>query len=227
MAMRWRWPPENSCGYCPGLGGAGPPGEHFSGLLTRCAAWCGPGPAAVRSRSALRFAVVQRAVRVLKHHLKVAPGLAQRGRRQLVQIAPQQPHAAGGGRVQRHHGARQGGFARAGFAHHAQAAPAMQREAYAFECLHFGGRAQQVVAGQCIREPGRSLAAAGLWALARLGWCGSEVMNGNAAVRSLQRGQGLRRATWPGAQAAHQVVAIGIRGHQRGFRPGVVAGLCA
>ena len=60
-----------------------------------------------------RLARVQGPVRVLEHHLKIAPRLAQLFGGQLVQVAAQQLHRAGGGRIERHHQPCQGGLARA------------------------------------------------------------------------------------------------------------------
>ena len=74
---------------------------------------------------------VQRTIRILKHHLKVAPGLAQRGRVQLVQVLPKHTHLPAGWRFQRHDQARQSGFARARLAHHTQAAAGLNGEAHA------------------------------------------------------------------------------------------------
>ena len=50
-----------------------------------------------------RLARVQRPVRVLEHHLEVAPRRAQIARRQGVQVASLQQHLTGRGLLQRHH----------------------------------------------------------------------------------------------------------------------------
>ncbi len=176
MAMRWRWPPENSCRVFVQVWAQAHLGEHFSGLL-----------ALLRPRGVAlglqRFADDPSYRSAVGPAIRTGPGTPSESRAGLRaarplgnwwQIAPQQAHAAGGGRVQRHHGARQADLPEPDSPTTPRRA-AVQREAHAFERLHFGGRAQQVLAGAlCIREPGRSLAAAGLWALARLGWAGAK-----------------------------------------------------
>ena len=57
------------------------------------------------------LARVERAIGVLKHHLKVAPCMAQFGGAQGIQVLAEQLHPARSGRLQSHHQTRQGGFA--------------------------------------------------------------------------------------------------------------------
>ena len=92
------------------------------------------------------LARVERAVGVLKHHLKIAPRPAQLARWQLVQVAPEHCHRAGSRRVQRHHQPRQRRFARARFANDAQAAPRRHLQADTAQRRHRLARAPQALA---------------------------------------------------------------------------------
>ena len=58
-----------------------------------------------------RLARVQRSIRVLKHHLEILARAAQSVGWHAVQVLAMQQHLAGCRFVQRHHQARQGGFA--------------------------------------------------------------------------------------------------------------------
>jgi hypothetical protein len=124
-------------------------GQHLRGLLALLgAAGLALGLQRLGDDALHRLAWVQRAVRVLEHHLEVTARLAQLFCGQLVQIAAQQLHGAGGGRVERHHQPRQGGFARARFTHHAQATPGGDGKAHAVEGLHRARWAEKVFARQ-------------------------------------------------------------------------------
>ena len=96
------------------------------------------------------LARVERAVRVLEHHLEIAARSPQRRRRQCVQVTPQQPDVAGRGRLQRHHQPRQRGFARARFADDPEAAAGLQRETHAAHGLHDGRAVPQAFARQAV-----------------------------------------------------------------------------
>ena len=79
MAMRWRWPPENSCGYLSQVGGAqADGGQRFGGALALLGA-AGLGQRLQRLGHDARhgLARVERAVGVLEHHLHIAPRGAQ------------------------------------------------------------------------------------------------------------------------------------------------------
>src|SRR5205814_10214226 len=72
---------------------------------------------------------VERAIRVLEHHLEVTPRRAQRRRRQPVEILAAEEDAAGIGRLQRHGEARQRRLAGTRLADDAEAAAGFQHEA--------------------------------------------------------------------------------------------------
>ena len=95
-----------------------------------------------------RLARIERAIGVLEHHLEIASCLAQLRRGQLVQVASQQVHGAGGGCVQRHDESRERRFARTRLADNAQAAAAGHGKAHAVECVHLAGWLKQALARQ-------------------------------------------------------------------------------
>ena len=198
MAMRWRWPPENSCGYfVQVLGAQAHLGEHFSGLL---ALLCPRGVALGLQRFAHDprhgLAWVQRSVRVLEHHLKVAPGFAQLLAGNWCRSRPSR-------RTLPEVGASSAITVRARVDLPEPDSPTTPRlrllcsnEAHAFERLHFGGRAQQVLAGRVYSRTRSVTSSSRAGALARLGCAGSEVMNRNAGSALSTTWAGLRRAPW-------------------------------
>ena len=119
-------------GLCALLGGAAG-GQHAQGL----------GHDLQHS-----LARVQRAIRVLKHHLKIAPGAAQGGGRELVEVLPHELDAACTGGFQRHHQPRQGGLARARLAHHTQVPACRHAQIHALQSVHHGRGGPQVLARQ-------------------------------------------------------------------------------
>jgi hypothetical protein len=94
------------------------------------------------------LARVERAVGVLEHHLEIAPRGAQLGLGQRMQIATFEAHAARGGRVERHHEARDGRLARARFTDDAHALAGLHLEAHAVERLDGGRRAEELFSRQ-------------------------------------------------------------------------------
>ena len=100
MAMRWRWPPENSCG-CFRASEALRPTASSEARDARAA--LGPARSAQRRQ---RFgddfsdslARVERTVRVLEDHLHMRPHRAQLAARQFEQRAPLEAHRAESGR---------------------------------------------------------------------------------------------------------------------------------
>jgi hypothetical protein len=147
--MRWRWPPLNSCGYLSRSAGAQAHGVQRLGGALRCSARARRAARpAVRPRLQHGAARVQRAVRVLEHHLEVAARARRSAAASSVCRSCPSTAPAGGGRFQRHHQPRQRALARARFTHHAQAAPALQREAHAVQRLHRGPGAEQGLARQ-------------------------------------------------------------------------------
>jgi hypothetical protein len=157
--MRWRWPPENSCGYLSRSAGAQAhrqPGPRWRGGAVRrgtiCVSPCAEQVA--RTDDALHgLARVQRAIGILEHHLEVAPARgAQLGCIQRVQVAAVQHRTLPlRGLVQRHHQPRQRRLARARFAHDAQAAPASMVKLTPFRACTSGRRAEQLLARHLCR----------------------------------------------------------------------------
>ena len=82
-----------------------------------------------------RLARIERTVRILKHHLDVAPGGTQLIAWQPVQVAAQQFDTARSRHIERHHQARDRRLARARFANDAQAASGLDRKAHAVQRL--------------------------------------------------------------------------------------------
>ena len=96
MAMRWRWPPENSCGQRPRCSGPQPdaPSRPPRAPAPR-ARHDAVQPQRLGHGRRHRHARVQAGEGVLEDHLHVAPARAQRGRRQRARSSPRKRTAAG------------------------------------------------------------------------------------------------------------------------------------
>ena len=132
MAMRWRWPPENSCGC---FAASEPRGRRPRGKRAR-GRGAPPGRSA-QSRERLgdnffdALARVERTIGVLEDHLHMGSRSPAVGARQIEQRAPLEAHRARVRPVQRKRDARERRLARAGFADDSERAPLLYREAHA------------------------------------------------------------------------------------------------
>jgi hypothetical protein len=146
------------------------------------------------------LARVERTVRVLEHHLEVAPRLAQFGPRQRVQVAAEQLHAAGGGLVERHHQPREVDLPEPDSPTMPRLRPASMVKLTPLSALHGRRRPEQLLARQrVVRAPGLDL---------------EQVRRGHACARLLGGGHRVQ------PDAAH---LLAVR-QPRGRRPGDVAG---
>ena len=92
------------------------------------------------------LARIERSIRVLEHHLDVAPGLAQLLARQRMQVAPEQPHAAGGGRSNAMTSRARVDLPEPDSPTMPRLRPLAMREAHAIERMHLGRRPEQLLA---------------------------------------------------------------------------------
>src|SRR6187402_3247927 len=96
------------------------------------------------------LARIERAVRVLEHHLEIAPRAAQLVGRDAVEVAPKQRDLPRGRPLQRHHDARERGFSGAGLADDAEALAGLDLYADAVERPHLARWTEQAFARQRI-----------------------------------------------------------------------------
>ena len=146
MAMRWRWPPENSCGQRRASSGRRPT------LVERLGDGGGAGVAAGRGVEQVErlgdeagdaVARVERAVGVLEHRLHPPADGAVGG----VDGLAVQADLAALDRVEAEDGAAEGGLAAARLADEAEALAGAQREADAVDGAGRGGGAERPEAG--------------------------------------------------------------------------------
>ena len=147
--MRWRWPPENSCGYLSASVARRPTASSASATRVRASA-AGITASGSATMRPTRWRGSSEPYGILEHHLEVAPRRDQLVGRQRVQVAAEQLHAARGRRFERHHQPRQRRFARARFADDAQAAAGLHREADAAQRLDDRCRLEQAFARQVV-----------------------------------------------------------------------------
>ena len=120
MAMRWRWPPENSCGYFCMKRGARPTIAHELGD-TRPATSRGRADPVdeqrLGERGEDRQPRIERGVGILEDHLQVAAARpAPRPREAAVRFRPFEHDRAGGGGHELQDGPRERRLAAAGLA---------------------------------------------------------------------------------------------------------------
>ena len=137
IAMRWRCPPENSCGSRRGAGSA----AARVTAVRRCAGSAGRGHDPVHAQClpehlANGHAWIERAVGVLKHHLHAAIVSPQRLAAERPDIFTVEQDLPGIGLDQPHQRAGQGGLAAAGLTHHRQCLATLHCKCHAVECPH-------------------------------------------------------------------------------------------
>ena len=119
MAMRWRWPPENSCGYFRTK--RGDEAHLLHQVRTRARRISFRGHRLVRAYGLGqgvedRHARVERGVGILEDHLEIRARLAEFAAAQGGEVPTGQDDRAFGGRDQLQDGAAESGLAAAGFA---------------------------------------------------------------------------------------------------------------
>ena len=196
--MRWRWPPENSCGKrsaCSGRRPTSPSSSRTrSGISDRgCVPWMRIGRPMIAAHALAR---VQRRVGVLEDHLHVAPRrpqlrAAERGDVAAVELDP--PRGQLGEPQQR---APQRRLAAARLADEAERLARLHLERDAVDCAHGGDVAPHhaVAAGRRSAGARRSRAAAGPRH--------RSIAARPAARSAASRRRGDRRRAWRSAAAA-------------------------
>ena len=156
MPMRWRWPPENSCGYRPAWLGDSP--TSVSSSATRSRAACSARDAVHRQHfhehRPHAEARVEARVRILKDDLHLPPQPSHLAIRQRGQFLPFELDAAFGGFDQPEHAASGGRLAAPAFADQTQHFTGLHRKRHAVYGAHLshGPGHQPLLDGKVLLE---------------------------------------------------------------------------
>ena len=204
IAMRCRWPPENSCGYLVDVRGAQADRlERLDDAVAQAAACAAERREGLGHDPRHLLARVERSVRVLEHHLEVAPRPAQRVGRQRVQVLAQETHAPEAGRSSAITRRASVDFPEPDSPTMPRLRPACTRRAHAVERLHLGHRPEEALARQAValhKAVDLEQGLAGLGAIAH--GCASDA----SVRRQLARCSG--PPTWTGGGSAPRHASI-------------------
>ena len=138
MPMRWRWPPENSCGKRSACSGGSP--TRSSRSRTRALDVAATGHAVQFHRLAddlaHALAGIQRRVGILEDHLHLAPNRSELAPVPSDEFLAAEPHRARGRRRQLQDGPTQRRLSATGFADQAQCLTLVEGEAHAVHRPH-------------------------------------------------------------------------------------------
>ncbi len=196
MPSRWRWPPENSCGYLRMCSGRSPTRSNRAAIRAARAAAFGEAVVGQRLADDLArgLARVERGVGVLEDDLEVTAMAMHLAPAETEELLTLEAHAAGGGLDQPQYDLARGRLAAAGLADQAERLGATDREGDAVDRQHLRADAREHPAAHgevLLRDPAPRGAAARPRSRA--------AARAQARMASRIRSEFQQAAQWPGA----------------------------